>query len=775
MGVDKLLVKGTTPPQLDRELTVIGKPINRLDGYEKVTGNAWYTGDLRIPGLLHGKILLCPHTRARIVKIDVSKAEELQGVKAVLTKDNTKGWLTYWYNVPQIALPECITYEGQEVAVVAAEDIDTAQKAIGLIEVEYEILPPMTDADEALTRPPPPIIADENYPLRDNIDRKPCLIKRGDVEKGFAESDVVVEETYTTPTQCHATIQTRVCVANWDGQQLTVWDSTQGVWNSKGALAKSLGLEPDKVRVIVKYLGGGFGSKAWAQRISYYAAKLSMATGRPVKIERTRREEFLAHSHRFDCKFIIKMGAKWDGTIIAIYEKAVLNIGAVSRYDPMSIIWQTSNLYACPNVHLEQIGVFTNRGTTGPLRAPYNMPSNFALESHIDRMADALGLDPLQFRLKNYATYPKTHMKPELKDKEMKLAFSSNKLDECMKKVTEAIGWERRKGGREASRGTKKRGIGMASFVAHQGGGNYPNNANADVSINHDGVIRLYAGVVDIGGGQKTIFSMIAAEELGVAVDNINMIYGDTRDTRYAPSAHSSRCTAEMGPPVLKAASEARQKLFEVAAKTLGVNAGELQSKNGDIYIKSDPSRSISFKKACLGIEPDNPIWGSGSREANPEDTLFSSFGAQAAEVEVDTETGEVNVVKIAVAQDFGKVLNPKLCTSQVYGGIEIGVGYALTEEGVYDKKTGKMLNSNFHEYKIPCSLDIPIIEPFFVESEDPGFAYSARGGAEVVNTPTPAAIRNAIYNAIGVWFNDLPITPDKIVNAAQAKKEKVV
>ena len=548
------------------------------------------------------------------------------------------------------------------------------------------------------------------------------------------------------------------------------------MWNSKGAFAKSFGLDPERVRVIVEYLGGGFGSKAWSHRISYYAAKLSMMTGRPVKMEQTRAEEFLTHPHRYDCKIHLKMGARKDGKLTAICERALLNIGtaaANNNYNPNRIIWQTSNLYDCSNVHLEQIGVFTNLQQTGPTRAPFNMPSLFALESHIDRMAEATGMDPLAFRMKNYKTHASTHAKSALMGQEVKVAWSNKRLDECMRQATAAIGWERRKVIGNSALGPRKRGIGMASFIAHQGGGIPPNTAHADVKINHEGVVSLHVGVVDIGGGQRTIFAMIAAEELGVEAANVRVVYGDTRDTRYAPSCHSSRCTAETGPPVLQAAAEARQKLFRIAAPLLGAASGDLDSRHGEIYLKSNPARSIPFKTVCAKIDPDDPIHGSGSREINPDDPIFSSFGAQAAEVEVDTETGEVTILRMTAAQDFGRAINPKLCISQITGGIEFGVGYALSEEGIYDRKTGKMLNTNFHQYRLPTSLDMPSIDAYLVESRDPYFAFDARGGAEVTNTPTPAAIANALHNALGVWFNELPITPDKIIEALRAQKKE--
>jgi xanthine dehydrogenase YagR molybdenum-binding subunit len=742
---------------------------------EKVTGRAEYAGDIRLPNMLYGKILHSPHPRARILKIDTRKAEKLPGVKAVLTRENTKGWRTYWYEIPQIAFPECLTYEGQEVAVVAAEDMATAQRVLELIDVEYEVLPPMLNAEETLNTPPLPYVADEEYPGRERYDRKSNGVKRGDLEKGFGEADAIVEDTYTTPASYHGTIQTRACVAHWDGNSLTVWDATQGVWNSKGALARSLDLNPENVRVIVKYLGGGFGSKAWSQRISFYAAKLSMVTGRPVRLERTRREEFLDHPHRWDCKIYLKIGAKKDGTLTAISQRAIVNIGAAAaeyNYFPISINWHISNLYACPNVELEQIGVFTNCQLTGPTRAPLNMTAIFALEAHMDRLAEQLSIDPLDLRFKNYTSYGSTHLYPAFYGREVKIPYSSKKLDECMKWVAEAIGWERRKDLKNGAEGRRRRGIGMAAFIANQGSGRPPNTAHADVVIENDGTIHLFIGVVDIGAGQKTVFSMIAAEELGVNLEDITPMAGDTKDTRYGPSSHSSRVTAEMGPAVLQAAAEARRQLFAIAAATLEVKVDELESQYGKIYRKSDPRHSVSYKTVCRRIDPDRPIRGSGSRATNPDEPMFATFGAQAAEVEVDVETGEVTLLRMAAAHDFGRAINPKLCISQIYGGIEFGVGYALMEEGVFDRRTGKMLNNNLHHYRMPTSLDFPPTDAFLVESEDPYFAYSAKGGAEVTNTPTPAAIRNAICHALGVWLSDLPMTPDKIINALRNKNQ---
>ncbi len=779
MAESKLLVKGVPPAPLDRDLTVVGRSLHRRDAVEKVTGQAKYTGDIKQSGMLYGKTLHCPHPRARIKKIDASKAEALPGVHAVLTKENTpKGWRTTWYRVPQLAFPECITYEGMEVAAVAADNITIAKKALELIDVEYEVLKPMLDAEETLNNPPPPLVADEEYPGREMFDRKPYIIKRGDIETGFAQADVVVEENYTTQVSHHGTIQTRACIASWDGQNLTVWDSVQGVWNAKLALAESLGLHPDNVRVIVKYHGGGFGSKAWSQRITYFAARLSMVTGRPVRMERTRAEEFVNHSRRYDIKMYLKMGARKDGTLTAIEQRVLVNAGAAAdkdNYYIMQVIWHTSNLHACPNVYLEQIGVYTNKQVTGPTRSPMNMQAIFALESHMDRMAVELGMDPLDFRMKNYATYQTVgadaarDVSERVKSYAKQVPYSSKILDQCMKMATDAIGWEKRRNSTRSTESTKKRGIGMASYIVMQGVGLVPYAAEAKVAIKHDGTIDLFVGVVDIGGGQQTILPMIAAEELGVGALDVQVTIGDTKETPYGPSCHASRCTPEMGPAIVQAAAEARQQLFRLAAPMLGASLEEIRSRDGIIYLKSNPSRALPFRAACAAIDVEKPIIGAGSRAPNPAEPSMATFGAQAVELEVDTETGQVDILRLTAAQDFGRAINPKLCVSQVYGGIEFGVGYALMEEGMYDPGTGKLLTNNLDQYRMPTALDYPRSDVYLTEVEDPYFAYSAKGAGENTNAPTPAAIRNALYDALGIWFNDLPITPDRIVQAVNA------
>ena len=653
-----LLVHGSIPPPLERDLSVVGNYFPRVEAFEKVTGRAQYAGDIKLPGMLHAMILRSPYSSARIRSIDTSAAGALPGVKAVLTKDNTPGWFTYWYLIPQEAFPEIITFAGQEVAAVAAETPNIARKALELIKVEYEPMPVVLDTDEAI-KETSPIIQNGGGPspsegtagllppkgsrLGNIFGGKPFVLMRGDLNRGFAEADKVFEDTFTTPFQHHGTLQTRTCVANWEGDKLTVYESSQGVWQPREQLAKSLGLPVEKVRVIVKYQGGGFGSKAGAQRFAHYASKLSIVTGKPVRLQLTRREEFVSHPRRASAKIYFKTGVKMDGTITAVYGRVVLNIGSGGLYQKLvdnpnhAAIEQYFQLYKCPNVLLEQFAVFTNHQYTGPCRSPHNSIGSFATESHIDRIATELGIDPLDFRLKNYAVYAdQTKMTP----------YSSKRLDKCMELVTEAIGWDRRGQLREQNtRSHIKRGMGMANYVYH-GIGAPPYEAYAEIVIQHDGSITLHAGIVDMGTGSATTLSMIAAEELGVNLEDVKIVYGDSNNTLYAPASHASRVIPEMGPAVLKAASDARQRLFEFASPILKAGVKELESKMGVIYVRSDTSRQIPFKDACKAMGPGVAIKCVGSRAPNPTFPWFATFGSQAAEVEVDTETGKVTILK---------------------------------------------------------------------------------------------------------------------------------
>ncbi|MEM4303528.1 MAG: xanthine dehydrogenase family protein molybdopterin-binding subunit [Candidatus Caldarchaeum sp.] len=767
------MVKGWVPPKLERPFTVVGKRINRRDAFEKITGRAVYANDVYFPNMLHAKILRSPYPHARVKKVDTSRAESLAGVKAVISRNNCRDWYTYWYKIPQPAFPEVVTYVGHEVAAVAAETPEAAAAALERIDVEYEPLPAVYDVEEALSPDSPvvsysdvvlpdgPFYATDKPPVKNIWGGGPAILSRGDVEKGFEEADVVLERVYTTPFQHHGTIQTRTCVALWENERLTLYDSCQGIWQAKEDLSLSFKLKPEQVRVIVKYMGGGFGSKSGAQRYSHYAAMLSMLTGRPVRLELTRGEEFVSHPRRPAAKFYLKSGIKKDGRITAVLGKVLVNAGSGGAYKPFKTdaILHPFYLYNCPNMHLEQWGVLTNLQYTGPTRSPLNIIASTVFESHVDELAAAIEMDPLTIRFINYNPYA---------DPVKKTRFSAKNLDKAMKAVCDAIGWGSRGG---AKGGRFRRGKGMAIYMFH-GVGFYPYEANAEVFIKKEGKAELRMGIVDIGTGSATTLAMIAAEELGIPFEEIEVVYGDTEGTLYAPGSHASRVIPELGPAVLKAAAEAREQLFAALSDKLAINPDELRSELGIIYRKNSGEPLMSFKDACRLVGVD--IVGRGSRAPNPGpyprggetgEINFATFGATAVEVEVDTWTGKVRVVRCATSHEFGRVLNPKLVESQHYGGVLFGIGYALYEGAVLDKKTGIMLNADFLNYKIPTILEMPEeIICINIEAEDPYFAYSAKGGAEGINSAVPAAIRNAIYDAVGVWVNDFPITPEKLL-----------
>lgn len=753
----RLLVEGEIPPSLEHGFRVIGTSVDRRDAREKVTGAAMYSSDMAFPGMLHAKVLRSPHAHARIRRIDVTRAAALPGVRAILTKDNAKDWCTYWYMIPQPAFPEDIAYTGQEVAAVAADSIDIAVRALELIDVEYEVVPAVLTPREAM-KPDAPVVPvlDYQQARQGNVQQPVYHVHRGDVAAGLAEADVVTEGTFRLPTQYHVDIQTRCTIADWDGKHLTVYESSQGVWNVKLQLAKSLGLAEDDVRVVVKYMGGGFGSKAGAQRVVHYAARLAMMAGRPVKLELTRPEEFLSHPRRYSAEVGMKLGAKRDGTLTAVDCEVLLDLGSGSLYAgkyalTLHQIWE---LYRCPNVSVKITAVYTTTPPTGPQRGVLDPIAAFCMESSIDDLAAALGMDPLAVRSKNYSSWY---------DEDKKIPYSSKRLDVCMERVTQAIGWERRdKLARQT--GAKRRGIGMASYCLERAG-YAPFSAKADVIVRPDASVELRAGVVEIGAGQVTVLPMIAAEELGISTDRISMHYGDTEGTHYAPSSHASRITIEVGPATLQAASLVRRQLFELVAPRLGVAPDRLMAADDRISLRDDASRSMSFTEACALIG-EGELRATGSRGPNPDGVEFRLFGAHAVEVEVDVETGEVKILRFVSSHDIGQPINPKLVESQQFGAVVMGLGYALYEEPEIDGKTGIILNTDVHQYRTPTAMETPRIETMNVEGEDTYFPYSAKPVGEAPLIGVMPAIRNAVRHALGLGINELPITAARIVEA---------
>ena len=764
----RLLVHGEVPPPLGRELSVIGRSIDRRDALDKVTGAAIYSSDMTLPGMLHAKILRSPHAHARIVRIDTRRAAALPGVHAVLSLENTRGWHTYWYMIAQPAFPEEIAYAGQEVALVAAETVDIAVQALGLIEVEYEVRPAALTPRDAMKPDAPRVpVLDVERPREGNVQQPVYLRARGDVERGLAEADVVSESRFSLPTQYHVDIQTRCCIADWDGDRLTVYEASQGVWNVKRELAKSLGLEEDRVRVVVQNMGGGFGSKAGAQRVVHYAARLAMLAGRPVRLELTRPEEFLSHPRRYAGEVTMRLGARRDGTLTAIDAEIVLDIGSGSLYAGRyaMTLHQISELYRCPSVRVRIVAVYTNTTPTGPQRGVLDPIATFSTEAAIDDLAARLGMDPLALRMKNYAEDFQG-----LDDTTPALPYTSKHLDACLAAVADAIGWSERDRLKAEARGPVRRGVGIAAYCIERGG-YAPFSAKADVVARPDGSVEVQAGVVEIGAGQITILPMIAAEELGLPPERIHIHHGDTDGTHYAPSSHASRITSEMGPAVLQAAAQVRGRLCELVAARLEVSPLDLVAAEERIYVRGVPERGMSFTEACALM--DGPeIRATGSRAPNPDDVIFRLFGAHGAEVEVDVETGELRVLRIVCSHDIGRPINPKLVESQQYGGAVMGLGYGLYEEAELDGKSGVLLTPDVHQYRVPTALETPVIEARNVEREDAFYPYSAKPVGEAPLVGVMPAVRNAIRHALDLGIDTLPITPARILEALAARKK---
>ncbi len=764
----RLLVHGEVPPPLGRELSVIGRSIDRRDALDKVTGAAIYSSDMTLPGMLHAKILRSPHAHARIVRIDTRRAAALPGVHAVLSLENTRGWHTYWYMIAQPAFPEEIAYAGQEVALVAAETVDIAAQALALIEVEYEVRPAALTPRDAMKPDAPRVpVLDVERPREGNVQQPVYLRARGDVERGLSEADVVSESRFSLPTQYHVDIQTRCCIADWDGGRLTVYEASQGVWNVKRELAKSLGLEEDRVRVVVQNMGGGFGSKAGAQRVVHYAARLAMLAGRPVRLELTRPEEFLSHPRRYAGEVTMRLGARRDGTLTAIDAEIVLDIGSGSLYAGRyaMTLHQISELYRCPSVRVRIVAVYTNTTPTGPQRGVLDPIATFSTEAAIDDLAARLGMDPLALRMKNYAEDFQG-----LDDTTPALPYTSKHLDACLAAVADAIGWSERDRLKAEARGPVRRGVGIAAYCIERGG-YAPFSAKADVVARPDGSVEVQAGVVEIGAGQITILPMIAAEELGLPPERIHIHHGDTDGTHYAPSSHASRITSEMGPAVLQAAAQVRGRLCELVAARLEVSPLDLVAAEERIYVRGVPERGMSFTEACALM--DGPeIRATGSRAPNPDDVIFRLFGAHGAEVEVDVETGELRVLRIVCSHDIGRPINPKLVESQQYGGAVMGLGYGLYEEAELDGKSGVLLTPDVHQYRVPTALETPVIEARNVEREDAFYPYSAKPVGEAPLVGVMPAVRNAIRHALDLGIDTLPITPARILEALAARKK---
>jgi CO/xanthine dehydrogenase Mo-binding subunit len=707
---------------------IVGRPLPRIDGAERARGEAVFTADLQLPGMLHTAVLRSPHAKARVTRLDVARAVEAAGVRAVLTPDDLD------------VLTREPGYQGAAVAAVAADTFDQAREALHLIDAEWEVLEPLLDPDEAVRR--------------GSLIDEPERYDRGDVERGLAEADVVVEAEYRTQTVLHNSMETHQSVCRWEGDVLEVYTSTQFIWGVRAETAEKLGIPEDKVRVVCHFMGGGFGAKNHPGEYTFIAAELAKRTRRPVRCALTRREENLVSGNRHATIQRLRVGAKSDGTLTALAGDFVMAVGWRGfkswTAGPMKM------LYSCPNISTIEYGAKINTGPNAAFRAPGFVEGTFGLECLLDELAAKLEIDPLELRRINHADSDVMEERP----------FSSKNLMECYRRAEPH--WKRRHEVRERSEGPWKRGMGMASQIWFGAGGP---PSYAWVRVGSDGRAVVITAMQDIGTGTRTAMAQIAAEELGLPVDRVEVSLGDSARGPYAAISAGSSTTPSMGPAVRAAAHDAARQIIEIAAQRYHLEERVLSLKDGKVVSTDGGAWPV---EEVTGLLEDAQILGKGARGPNPTGMRVLTFGVQIAEVAVDIETGEVRVDKIVAIHDVGRVINPLGASSQVEGGIIQGLGHTLSEQRLVDPTTGVILNPTLDAYKMPTIADVPEIITELIDVPDEHLTnLGAKGLGEPPIIPTAAAIANAIRDATGADIRSMPITREEMLRALAEAKEK--
>jgi CO/xanthine dehydrogenase Mo-binding subunit len=709
-------------------LTTVGRGVPRVDGLQRVRGEAPYTADLQLPGMLHTAVLRSPYARARVTSIDLDAARTARGVRAVIGPGEIE------------ALTDEPGYVGHAVAAVAAATFGQAEAALQQLGVEWEVLEPLLDPDEAVKRES--FVSDvKNY-------------ERGDFERGVADADVIVEAEYRTQVVLHNSMETHQAVCHWEDDGITIYISTQYIWGIRDSMAEHLGLPPDKVRVVCHAMGGGFGAKNGPGDYTPIAAELAKRTGRPVKCALTRRDENIAAGNRNATIQRLTAAAKADGTLVALGGEFVNAIGysgwSASTEGPMKM------LYACDNVHTVQYPAKLNLPPMAAFRAPGFVEGTFGLECLLDEVAAKLDLDPLELRRRNYASSDRVDDRP----------FSSKNLEECYRRAEPH--WAKRDEVRARSAGPWKHGIGLASQIWYGGGGP---PSYAWIRVGSDGRAQVVTAMQDIGTGTRTAMAQIAAEELGIPVEHVQVSLGDSARGPFASISAGSSTVPSMGPAVRSAAADAKRQLIEIAAQRFHLEVRVLDIENGQIVSSEGGSWPLT---EITGLLEDGQILGKGARGPNPAGMQVLTFGVQVAEVAVDVETGEVRVDKIVAIHDVGRVINELGASSQVEGGIIQGVGHTLSEERITDPATGSILTRTLDAYKVPTIADVPEIVTELVDVPDPHLTnLGAKGLGEPPIVPVAAAIANAIRDATGADVRSLPITREEMLRALREAAER--
>ena len=757
------------------ERLVIGQRVPKQEGVEKVTGKAQYGADVSRPGMLWGKFLPSPYAHTRIKRIDVSKARQMPGVFAVITGEDLPGLVgeisqtapaPEEFDIPsrgkQVLAWKKVVFSGQPVAAVAALTPSLAEEALAAIDVEYEVLQPVLDVLEAM-RDDAPLIHDNVFmeTFAGKADRPSNVAKltelsRGDLEKGFAEADLVVEESFRTAMVHQGYIEPQATLAEYGADhRFTIWTSTQGQFGVRGGVSGFLKIPPRRVRVLGMEIGGGFGAKG-AQTLEPICALLAYASGRPVKMQLTRSEVLRATRPAPDTATTVKLGARRDGTITAVKATFVWDVGAYPGGGSTGGINTGFGPWRLPNFHIEGYDVLTNRPSIGAYRAPNGPQGAFAVESTLNILADKLQMDPLELRLKNAVV--------EGDRNPSDVPYPRIGLVQTLEAIQRHPAWTEPKP--PASRPGWARGRGLACGLWGGGVG----TSTAHVNVNEDGSATVVTGAVDLSG-TRTTMAQICAEELQIPYERVTVVQPDTDAAPFNNPTGGSRITYSGGTAVHRAAVDARTKLKQRAAQQLRVPPDEVEYRQGRFWVRSDPENSLTLAqvaRASVG-SGEGPVIGTG------EVTHLlraPAFATQVIEVEVDEETGLVQVVKATAAQDVGCAINPTACEGQIQGGVVQAIGWALTEEYVYDDH-GTLRNPSLLDYRMPTALDAPNIECVLVEVPAADGPYGVRGTGEVPIVPGPAAIAAAVYDAVGARVTELPITGDKVLKALASREQQ--
>jgi len=756
---------------LNSELNVVGKPIPKLDAAQKAMGRAEYIQDVKLPGMLYGKILYSKFANANIIKIDTSKAKALDGVHAVLTGEDVpkKMKMGFIKDNPPIKKGRVSSFR-DEVAAVAATSHDIAKKALDLIEIEYEELEGIFDPEKAMKKDSPLV----HEHLKSNVLKMPWNIHYGDVEKAEKESAFVVEDRFSTTWVTHCCMGTSGAIALFDAaDNLTIYSNTQIPSLAQKDFLESLkamGLENKRARVIKPIIGGGFGSKLDTYAYEHVAILLAHKCKKPVKIMFDRVEEFNATSTRQPTVTYIKQGCDKNGKLTFRDMRMVLDNGAHTSWGattPSVMLMPISSLYKVENVKYNAKCVYTNNTYSQAMRGYGNPQATFAIESSMDILAEKAGMDRIEFRRIN---------KNQSGDETPQgLKITSCGLEECIDAVKEELKFD--------NNSEKGVGIGIASLI-HVGGGARiygSDGCGAILKMDDYGKVDIFTGGTDMGQGLDNITAQIVAEELGLLAEDINVVHSDTDVCPWDVGAHASRSTFVAGNAALGAAKKVKKKIQDFASKILDAPAKDIEFKDRNVFLPGDPEKSMPIGKLLRKAhfspngtmlmaenfyDPDNRNMG---KELKGNMSMTYSFGAHGVKVKVDEETGKVEVLEYVAAHDVGRAVNPLLLEGQVYGGVVMGLGYALTEEVV--TQNGKNMNANFRDYKLFTAKDAVKIKAPVIETIDKDGPFGAKGIGEPGCVPTAPAVANAVYDAVGVRIKDLPITPEKVLAALKEKK----